>query len=589
MGGAVPFAMPGAIPGYPPPVPGSPQPLLMYPGAPHYLQLQQGINPYQQFAGAYPMASPPIGWPQEQPIPGNEHPYMPGVPLANQNPAVGFGMPGIPGQPVLPGYPAVGYPYMYPPAIPTGHHLNTISEGRAVGKTRRSAAESKRHTSEAKSTHLMPPAHHQGRRRSRSKSAASLLPPTDSRRQSTSSGVSRLSFMDSTTTDDDADMPGLVPHHCFRRMRVRVDAGDEDDEDVWREPHYETRRFLSSERFLGVFADRFGELVQLMRRDAWLQHGGRGLLSGAVVQCREVLRSGLRTTARITATLQVSSWPSEDAFEWALRRRPEILDTRHRIRYVWPQQRVVQTILQEVGCNLVPISSKQGHAAELEWEIAFQQAEIKLISSLDLVHVHCWAVAKLFFTHFLSEFGCLQERHIRHLMFWQFETNFRDWHLESLGATFVSLLSSLKESVRERRLEHYFIRKRNLLQNESSGDLVSAQEKLQRVMENLLPNIIILMSRLQVRNDAFPTLDWQNLYDTLRMSTTDIMKRLIPELHMTNDGLVRKHLKWLMSFSLIMGNASCTLWRIYVLSLSIGNECALMTQLNKQKIVGKLQ
>ncbi|KAF0292101.1 Protein mab-21-like 3 [Amphibalanus amphitrite] len=499
-------------------------------------QFQPGMSPYQQFVGPYPMASPPVGWSPEQMMLGSQQPYMPGVPLANQNPAVGFGMPGMPGQPVPPGYLGAGHPYMHPAPMSTGHHLNTISEGRANTKPRRAGAEAKRHTSDVSSSHLMPPSQHHGRRKSRSKSNASLLAPVDSRRQSTSSSTSRLSFLDSTTTDEEGDTPGLVPHHCFRKLKMRVDTGDDDDEDVWHEPHYVTHRFLSSERFLGVFADRFGELVQLMARDAWLQHGGRGLLNGAVVQCREVLPSGLRTTARITATLQVSSWPSEHAFEWALRKRTELIDARNQWRFVWPPQRVVQNVLQEVGCNLVPLASQKGRAAELEWEIAFQQAEIKLISSLGLVHVHCWAAAKLFFTHFLSEFGCLQERHIRHLMFWQFENNFRDWRLEGLGATFVGLLSALKESVRERRLEHYFIRKRNLLQNESTGDLVSAQEKIQRVMENLLPNIIILMSRLQIRNKAFPTLDWQNLYDTLRMSTTDIMKKLIPELSISPDG-----------------------------------------------------
>ncbi|XP_043188106.1 uncharacterized protein LOC122363198 [Amphibalanus amphitrite] len=541
MGGAVPYHMHGVMPGYPQPTPENPLPLMMHPAAPHFAQFQPGMSPYQQFVGPYPMASPPVGWSPEQMMLGSQQPYMPGVPLANQNPAVGFGMPGMPGQPVPPGYLGAGHPYMHPAPMSAGHHLNTISEGRANTKPRRAAAEAKRHTSDVSSSHLMPPSQHHGRRKSRSKSNASLLAPVDSRRQSTSSSTSRLSFLDSTTTDEEGDTPGLVPHHCFRKLRMRVDTGDDDDEDVWHEPHYVTHRFLSSERFLGVFADRFGELVQLMARDAWLQHGGRGLLNGAVVQCREVLPSGLRTTARITATLQVSSWPSEHAFEWALRKRTELIDARNQWRFVWPPQRVVQNVLQEVGCNLVPLASQKGRAAELEWEIAFQQAEIKLISSLGLVHVHCWAAAKLFFTHFLSEFGCLQERHIRHLMFWQFENNFRDWRLEGLGATFVGLLSALKESVRERRLEHYFIRKRNLLQNESTGDLVSAQEKIQRVMENLLPNIIILMSRLQIRNKAFPTLDWQNLYDTLRMSTTDIMKKLIPELSISPDGELGNH------------------------------------------------
>ena len=517
--------------GYQHPSSDHPNQFMMHPAMHHYFPHQPGMNPYHQFGGMYPMSPPAAGWPQGQPVSGDQQPYLPGVPLVNQNPAVGFGMAGLPGQPVPP-----GYPFMYPGPVPTNHKLGTISESRAPGKRRPGGRSQQGGSRGQQGGGLLKPPEHHPRRKSRSNSNVSIM---SDRRDSTSSTASRASrystlMQDSTTTDEDPDTPGLVPHHCFRNMRVRVDEGDDDDEEIWREPHYERHRFLSSERFLGVFADRFGELVQLMERDAWLQHGGRGMLSGPVVQCREVLPSGLRATARVTATLIVPHWPSEQAFEWALRRRAEQLDMRRKVRYVWPPQRVVQTILQEVGCNLVPMSSGRGPAAELEWEIAFQQAEIKLISSLDLVHVHCWAVTKMFFTHFLSEFGCLQERHIRHLMFWKFEKNFRDWHLQSLGVTFVDLLSSLKDSVRERHIEHYFICKRNLLKNETTGDLVNAQERLQRVMENLLPNIIIMMNRLQVRNEAFPTFDWQRLYDTLRMSTTEIMKKLIPELDVTS-------------------------------------------------------
>ncbi|XP_037084665.1 uncharacterized protein LOC119105303 [Pollicipes pollicipes] len=354
---------------------------------------------------------------------------------------------------------------------------------------------------------------------------------------SCASSVTSFRAVQDCTTDDDAETPGYIPRHCFRKFNVRI---DDDDYDGWGEPRSEVHRYLSSEIFINHFAERFGDLARLMARDKWVQQARGNFLRGPTVFCQEALRSGLGTTARVTPTLLMSSWP-EAALRWALRERPLKLDKQRRIRFVWPPPRIVQEIREEVGCNLVPqgcfvpeqLRAERQFRPEtmaVEWEMCFQQAEMRLISSLEAVHVHCWAVAKLFFTHFLAEFGCVQERHIRHLMFWQFERNFRDWRLEALGSPLIELLSSLGRCVRERRLLHYFVSNRNLFEVESPSSLLSAQERIQRAMENPVPNLLILLARLKVRDDAFPEFDWAQLYHYLQASQTELMVELVPEL-----------------------------------------------------------
>ncbi|XP_043197824.1 uncharacterized protein LOC122368186 [Amphibalanus amphitrite] len=343
-----------------------------------------------------------------------------------------------------------------------------------------------------------------------------------------------------STTDEESEAPGHLPKYCFRKFEIIIKNDDDDDEDHWTPSRKEIHRYLSSELFVNHFTDHFGELAKLMARDVWLKQADTNFLRGPTVFCREQLADGLRTTALITPTLVSSSWPRA-ALEWGFRDRPRLVDMERRMQYQWPPERVVRELCQEGVCNLVPQGCyvREGLRAArhfsprrmaVEWEVCFQQADMRLISSLEAVHVHFWAVAKLMFTHFLSEFRCLHERHIRHLIFWQFERNIRDWWPQALGGSLVELLRSLEKSVRERELKHYFVPRRNMLESETSEGLLLAQERLRRILENPVPNLLIALSRLRVRGDAFPEFDWQQLFHYLTVSGTDLLKEASPAL-----------------------------------------------------------
>ena len=400
-------------------------------------------------------------------------------------------------------------------------------------------------------------------------SLSELLRMEDTSVCSEDSHGSFVKLIDSTT-DEDADAPGHLPRHCFMRFRLRVNQDDDDDQERWTEPRYEIHRYLSSDIFVNHFADHFGELARLMARDVWLQQASTNFLRGPTVFCREQLPSGLCTTALITPSLITSSWP-EAALSWGLRERPRLLDRERRMLYQWPPDRLVQELRQEGFCNLVPqgcFVREQLRAARhfspeamsVEWEVCFQQAEMRLISSLEAVHIHCWAVVKLFFTHFLSEFRCLQERHVRHVMFWQFERNIRDWRLESLGSQLVEVLRALGRGVRDRNLAHYFVPDRNLLESETADSLLKVQECLQRAMENLVTNVMIALSRLRVRGDAFPEFDWTLLFHYLTAREGELLQEVSPALRAVADevGPLVEHSEFTRRWSNGVGDFSRT-------------------------------
>lgn len=201
-------------------------------------------------------------------------------------------------------------------------------------------------------------------------------------------------------------------------------------------------------------------------------------------------------------------WPEEIAFEWTLRRRRTVWDKKEKtpIAYKWPTERMVKEV-NKLNCAVIPRGyipkrSKKNKNPEMhiEWEVGFPKAERFLEFRMSHAQMRIFLYIIILHKYFiepLTEKRGLIVDHIRILMFWECETNYKAWPEHKLGTKLKLVLKNLFDYLSKAHLPNYFIRGKNVLENIPRTNLVEAQNIIHRILETPLQYILEALKHIK--------------------------------------------------------------------------------------------
>lgn len=305
---------------------------------------------------------------------------------------------------------------------------------------------------------------------------------------------------------------------CFHKVKVKV--VDSVDNPLGIGSQFEIKTYLSSTAFFGQFAETFCD---------WSQKLNRGYQDASTFKaaiCCTIVKPApgcqYRTTVEFLPVVPILQWP-DIAREWKNRKRSSVTDKRTSIKYQWPRSTQIETITNQ-GCHLITESGKfRGRVSpnsKLEWQMSFGAAHETLLASLSEPHLRALLWTRLIFRHVIASTGIISPHHIDTVFFWMVEENYTDWLEASLGERIQAIFKTLHDSVRDRKLPHYFIKQRNLLVTKAPKDLVKAQEKLFRLNEKFVPLTMQAAKQLQTTNSTFPFPDLARLWEIVTTPLT---------------------------------------------------------------------
>uniref|UniRef100_A0A1Y1M6Y2 Mab-21-like HhH/H2TH-like domain-containing protein n=2 Tax=Photinus pyralis TaxID=7054 RepID=A0A1Y1M6Y2_PHOPY len=216
-------------------------------------------------------------------------------------------------------------------------------------------------------------------------------------------------------------------------------------------------------------------------------------------------------------------WPQEIVFEWYWRERVTVSVKRGRWIYKWPTDNMIQEI-QSLSCVLTPkgFAPKKftNPEMQIEWEIHFPKAERYLELTMSHAQMRCYLFLVILFRKLIEPktqtHGILVE-HIRHLMFWECESNYCNWPEHRLGAKLLLILQNLLNSMSKQKLPHYFIRNKNLLYNIPTKYLISTMEILQNAIQEPVLSFIASLKHLRYTSPKFYSApDLQELHKIIK-------------------------------------------------------------------------
>lgn len=299
----------------------------------------------------------------------------------------------------------------------------------------------------------------------------------------------------------------ILPDSCFSHVPSnRESVSDEDDVSI---NEYEMRQYLSSNAFLtyflGVFRDTLAVDMQIPKHQ----------LDAATWKGATIYSPPWEIIPALSAP-----WPNE-AYEWMHRQRDIKVNPITQQQFQWPTPDMVNKVVS-FGCLLVPLGfiPKSGLNAhrELEWKIAFPNAERYLEGCLTSAQCKVYIVAKALLQTFVEPFieGTLNgftNEHLRTHLFWQCEMNYAAWPEDYLGETLLRFLNSLLEHIKRQRLPDYFLPKRNLFENIPDRIMVDLHKRIFRITENPLMYTLIALRNLRFRQPVTEhPLDFKELY-----------------------------------------------------------------------------
>lgn len=298
---------------------------------------------------------------------------------------------------------------------------------------------------------------------------------------------------------------------CFQSLKVKI--VDAIDNPLGLGSQFEWKTYLSSAAVFGQFTESFYDWSQKLDRN--LQDASAYKAAICCPLIKPASNCQYRTTVEFVPVIPVAQWP-DIAREWKTRKRTPVLDNRTNIEYRWPQPTQMETIIKQ-GCHLITEGGKfRGHTsanAKLQWQLSFGAAHETLLSSLSEPHLRALLWCRLIFHHVVAPLGVLSQYHLETIFFWQIESNYANWNEHSLGENIMAIFKVLYDSIQQRKLPHYFIRKRNLLSTRAPKDLVKAQGRLFRLTERFVPLVLETAKQLQTSNSTFPFPDLARMWE----------------------------------------------------------------------------
>lgn len=213
-------------------------------------------------------------------------------------------------------------------------------------------------------------------------------------------------------------------------------------------------------------------------------------------------------------------WPAEQTFEFLMREdRPTITDTNTGVRYKWPTDEMIKDI-RALNCVLVPKGywKKKGKYpdATLEWEIAFPKAERYLEARMSHAQMRCFLFLILIHKHYIEPFtqkqGLLVE-HIRCHMYWECESNYKEWPEYRLGTKILKVIDNLIKRLAKSDLPDFFIKQKNHFQNIQKRYLQYAQKVFHELIQSPTVHFIKALRCIRYSKRTFyRPYDYKDLY-----------------------------------------------------------------------------
>ncbi|XP_022916077.1 uncharacterized protein [Onthophagus taurus] len=211
--------------------------------------------------------------------------------------------------------------------------------------------------------------------------------------------------------------------------------------------------------------------------------------------------------------------PFPDLKVFHKRDRPRIKHKDDNLIYVFPTQNMLKDICSQPSI-VVPrgFLQKKGDNKDykFEWETIFPRAERHIQVRMFHGQVRCFLfliILHKMFIEPITQHKGLTVDHIRNLMYWECEKNYRNWPEHRLGNKMMYVLDGLRKYLSKLEMPDYFIEKKNMFCNIPGAHLYKAQEQIHRIIENPVLYAIAALRNVYYTNDAFyPLLDFDQLY-----------------------------------------------------------------------------
>ncbi|XP_018562280.1 uncharacterized protein LOC108904279 [Anoplophora glabripennis] len=325
-----------------------------------------------------------------------------------------------------------------------------------------------------------------------------------------------------------------LPGTCFSARKVKKsstevfsesDEENEEEEEVSEEDFYDTVTYIDSKGFMNYFKNALfpNSLGRALGFDE-LAISEANSIPGKIF-CNLTDEDDNPIPCEVIPSVAIE-WPAEQTFEFIMREeRPTITDRRTGYRYRWPTDDMLKEI-KSLNCVLVPKGywSKKGNYqdANIEWEIAFPKAERYIETRMSHAQIRCFlfllSIHKTFIEPVSLQHGLLTE-HIRCHMYWECESNYRDWPEHRLGTKLLKVITNLTNRLSKGVLPDYFIKQKNLLENIPKKYLQFAQRIFHDVLQSPAVYFMRALRNLRYTSGKFYLpLDHKELYKIVAQS-----------------------------------------------------------------------
>ncbi|XP_050730698.1 uncharacterized protein LOC127005656 [Eriocheir sinensis] len=314
---------------------------------------------------------------------------------------------------------------------------------------------------------------------------------------------------------------------CFINRNIKI----KDAQDAYGiSTKTERRTYFSSERHMECFEEEFDDLVTVLNKEHLQDTSQR---QGVAVTANELMieEIGPKFYVEFIPTLLLKEWPN-CAFEWKMRERKGKLDPVSKIMYKWPKDINIQEAAA-TGCNIVPMGHynprEPNRVMKIEWQIQFAKAEQILLRSLGHTQMRLLLWMEYLLWDHLGDLPGIKNQHLRYILFWMCEKNFRDWQEARLGIKLKAYLKTLYNSLASESLPHYFVMACNMMENIPEKYIRQTQATVKKIKENLPIYVMHTMNRMRLASDFYPRLNVKKLFKLVTMESFGV-EMLNPQL-----------------------------------------------------------
>jgi hypothetical protein len=324
-----------------------------------------------------------------------------------------------------------------------------------------------------------------------------------------------------------------LPQSCFTMRTIKKyeqtteDSDEEEQLPQVQQKFYETISYISANGFMkhfqnAVFPNSLGVALGFDSSEIGLAKAIPGTI---FCNLQDVDEDFCLLPCEIIPSVAIQ-WPVTMTFEFHTRSERPTMWNKLGVEFRWPTNNMIKEISQ-INSVLIPKGytpkRDKNPDSEIEWEVAFPKAHRQLDIHMSHTQIRAFLFLLTIYKTYMElpdkQYNGLSVDHIRNHMYWECESNPRDWPEHRLGTKLVLVLKSLMKKLSARHLPDFFIKKKNMFVNVPNKHLSHAQRILHEVLESPAVHFIGALRNLRYMNSKFyPQLDLKRLYKIL---TTD--------------------------------------------------------------------